>query len=165
MLPLTEVWYRKQLLAAVLLGVYGGLFALAFSIVTTWAIDGQFGDAASDPWSGEWWWIALTAGGAVLVTAIRKALRVPDEVPGAIAMAKAARVDPKLAPKLVIISVVSLIAGASLGLYGLLYHVLLVGVMSGKVATTEIGPYAESLGGLLLVPVISMAVYFKMKMK
>lgn len=57
------------------------------------------------------------------------------------------------------------IAGASLGLYGLLYHVLLVGVMSGKVATTEIGPYAESLGGLLLVPVISMAVYFKMKMK
>ena len=115
MLPLTEAWYRKQLLAAVFFGVFGGLFALAFSIVTTWAIDGLFGDAMSDPWSGEWWWIALTAGGAVLVTAIRKALSVPDEVPGAIAMAKAARVDPKLAPKLVIISVVSLIAGASLG--------------------------------------------------
>jgi H+/Cl- antiporter ClcA len=115
MLPLTEAWYRKQLLAAVFLGVFGGVFALAFSIITTWAIDRLFGEARSDVWSGEWWWIALTAGGAVLVTAMRKALTVPDEVPGAIAMAKAARVDPKLAPRLVIISVVSLVAGASLG--------------------------------------------------
>lgn len=115
MLPLAEDWYRRQLLAAVFLGVFGGIFALAFSVVTTWAIDGLFGDPTSDPWSGEWWWIALTAGGAVLVTAMRKALTVPDKVPGAIAMAKAARVDPKLAPKLVIISVVSLVAGASLG--------------------------------------------------
>jgi H+/Cl- antiporter ClcA len=115
MLPLTDAWYRKQLLVAVFLGVFGGLFALAFSVGTTWAIDGLFGDPTSDLWSGEWWWIVLTAGGAVLVTAMRKALSVPDEVPGAIAMAKAARVDPVLAPKLVIISVVSLIAGASLG--------------------------------------------------
>ena len=57
------------------------------------------------------------------------------------------------------------VAGASLGLYGLLYHVLLVGVMSGGVETAEVGPYAESLGVLLLIPVISMAVYFRMKMK
>ena len=51
----------------------------------------------------------------MLVTVMRRAMAVPDEVPGAIAMAKAARVDPKLAPKLVLISVVSLVAGASLG--------------------------------------------------
>lgn len=101
MLPLAEAWYRKQLVAAVFLGVFGGLFTLAFSVITTWSIDRLFGDATSDLWSGEWWWIALTAGGAVLVTAMRKALTVPDEVPGAIAMAKAARVDPKLAPKLI----------------------------------------------------------------
>jgi H+/Cl- antiporter ClcA len=115
MLPLTENWYRRQLVAAVYLGVFGGIFALVFSFVTTWAIDRLFGDPVSDPWSGEWWWIVLTAGGAVLVTGMRKAMAVPGEVPGAIAMAKAARVDPKLAPKLVIISVVSLVAGASLG--------------------------------------------------
>jgi len=114
-LPLTEAWYRKQLLVAVFLGVFGGIFALAFSVGTTWAIDGLFGDAASDPWSGEWWWIALTASGAVLVTAMRKMMAVPDEVPGAIAMCKAAQVDPQLAPRLVVISVVSLVAGASLG--------------------------------------------------
>jgi H+/Cl- antiporter ClcA len=115
MLPLAEAWYRRQLLAAVALGLLGGVFALAFSVITNWAIDLLFGDATSDLWSGEWWWIALTAGGAVLVTAMRKALTVPDEVPGAIAMAKAARVDPKLAPRLVIISAVSLVTGASLG--------------------------------------------------
>jgi H+/Cl- antiporter ClcA len=115
MLPLAENWYRRQLLSAVFLGIFGGVFALAFSVTTTWAIDRLFGDATSDLWSGEWWWIALTAGGAVLVAAMRKALTVPDEVPGAIAFAKAARVDPKLAPSLVIISVVSLVTGASLG--------------------------------------------------
>ena len=115
MLPLTEAWYRKQLVAAVYLGVFGGLFALAFSIVTTWSGDQLFGDPSSDPWSGEWWWIVLTAGGAVLVTAMRKRLSLEGEFPGAIAMCKAARVDPETAPKLVLVSVVSLIAGASLG--------------------------------------------------
>jgi len=114
-LPLAEGWYRSQLLAAVVLGVFGGVFALAFTLITTWSTDRLFGDATSGLWSGEWWWIALTAGGAVLVTAMRKTLSVPDKVPGAIAMAKSARVDPKLAPRLVIISVVSLVAGASLG--------------------------------------------------
>ena len=48
MLPLSEPWYRKQLVAAVYLGVFGGIFALAFSLVTTWAIDRLFGDATSD---------------------------------------------------------------------------------------------------------------------
>ena len=36
MLPLAEDWYRRQLLAAVFLGVFGGIFALAFSVVTIW---------------------------------------------------------------------------------------------------------------------------------
>ena len=115
MLPLTEAWYRKQLVAAVYLGVFGGVFALLFSIVTTWSGDQLFGDPTSDPWSGEWWWILLTGGGAVLVTAMRKWLSLEGKFPGAIAMCKAARVDPATAPKLVAVSVVSLIVGASLG--------------------------------------------------
>ena len=57
------------------------------------------------------------------------------------------------------------IAAAALGLYGLLYHLLFVGVMSGSVATEAIGPYAETIGILLLIPVISMAVYFRQAMK
>jgi hypothetical protein len=57
------------------------------------------------------------------------------------------------------------IAAVGLGLFGLLYHLLLIGVMFGSVSTPEIGPYAESMGILLLIPVVSMAVYFRMKIK
>ena len=57
------------------------------------------------------------------------------------------------------------IAAAGLGLFGLLYHILFAGVMTGSVATADIGPYAESMGILLLIPVVSMAVYFRMQLK
>jgi hypothetical protein len=57
------------------------------------------------------------------------------------------------------------IAAVGLGLFGLLYHLLFAGVMTGSVATADIGPYAESMGILLLIPVISMAVYFRMRLK
>ena len=57
------------------------------------------------------------------------------------------------------------IAAVGFGLYGLLYHILVAGVMTGSVVTADIGTYAESIGALLLIPVISMAIYFKMQMK
>lgn len=57
------------------------------------------------------------------------------------------------------------IAAVGLGLFALLYHILFVGVMTGSVVTSDVGPYAESIGILLLIPVISMAVYFKKQMK
>ena len=56
------------------------------------------------------------------------------------------------------------IAAAGLGLFGLLFHILFAGVMTGNVVTADIGPYAEWMGVLLLIPVISMAVYFKKQM-
>jgi hypothetical protein len=57
------------------------------------------------------------------------------------------------------------IAAVGLGLFGLLYHILFVGVMTGSVVTSDVGLYAESIGILLLIPVLSMAVYFKKQMK
>ena len=57
------------------------------------------------------------------------------------------------------------VAGACLGLYGLLYHVLFVGVICGGIETAKIALWAESLSVLLLIPVISMAVYFRMLLK
>jgi hypothetical protein len=57
------------------------------------------------------------------------------------------------------------IAAVGLGLFGLFYHILFAGVMTGSVATADIGPYAESMGILLLIPVISMAVYFRKAIK
>ena len=57
------------------------------------------------------------------------------------------------------------IAGVALGIYGLLYHLLFAGVMSGSVATADIALYSGSLGALLLIPVISMAVFFRAREK
>jgi hypothetical protein len=57
------------------------------------------------------------------------------------------------------------IAAVALGLFGLLFHILFVGVLSGNVVTADIGVYFESIGILLLIPVLSMAVYFKKQMK
>jgi len=57
------------------------------------------------------------------------------------------------------------VAAVSLGLFGLLYHFLLITVMFGYIAIPSIGLFAESIGLLLFIPVISMAIYFRKQMK
>jgi hypothetical protein len=57
------------------------------------------------------------------------------------------------------------IAAVALGLYGVLYHLLFFGVITGSVGTADIGPYAESMGILLLIPVIGMAIFFRNQLK
>ena len=42
---------------------------------------------------------------------------------------------------------------------------ILSGLLTGNLVTADIGVYFESIGVLLLVPVISMAVYFRKAMK
>jgi H+/Cl- antiporter ClcA len=115
MLPLSEAWYRKLVVAAVVLGVGGGVVALVYSGVTNFGINRFYGEPTTEAWSGEWWWIPLVSGGAVLVVALRGLWSVPEKVPGAIAIAKRGWVDPSSAISLVLISVISLFVGASLG--------------------------------------------------
>jgi hypothetical protein len=56
------------------------------------------------------------------------------------------------------------IAAVGFGAYGLLFHILVAGVLTRNVAQADIGAYAESIGALLLVVIISMAVYFRKAM-
>jgi len=56
------------------------------------------------------------------------------------------------------------IAAVGFGAYGLLYHILLIGVLTRYVVQTDIALYVMSVSGLLLVPIISMAVYFRKAM-
>ena len=56
------------------------------------------------------------------------------------------------------------IAAVGFGAYGLLFHIILIGVLTRNVVQTDIGPYVESVAGLLLVAIISMAVYFRKAM-
>jgi H+/Cl- antiporter ClcA len=115
MLPLGESWYRRLLLFAVALGLAGGLISLAYSGVTGLPIRGLFGEPSADPWSGRWWWIPLVAAGGLAVAALRRLWSVSDDVPGAVALAEAGWVDPAVGPRWVVVSVVSLCFGASLG--------------------------------------------------
>jgi H+/Cl- antiporter ClcA len=115
MLPLSEAWYRKLLVAALVLGLGGGVVALVYSGITNFGIDLFYGEPTTDVWSGQWWWIPLVSAGAVLVVVLRGRLKIPEKVPGAIAFAKRGWVDPSSALSLVLISVISLFVGASLG--------------------------------------------------
>ena len=115
MLPLEKSWYQKLLVIALALGLAGGISALLFMGITGVGIDFFFGDSGTGWWSGEWWWVPLTALGGLTVSLLRKAWKTPEKVPGSIALAQQAWIDPASAPFLVIISVVSIITGASLG--------------------------------------------------
>jgi H+/Cl- antiporter ClcA len=115
MLPFEKPWYRKLLMLAPLIGAAAGLAAVIFMGVTGTASDFFFGDTGTGWWAGKWWWIPLTALGGLIVSVLRKAWKIPDVVPGSIALAAQAWVDPAQAPYWVIISTISLIMGASLG--------------------------------------------------
>lgn len=115
MLPLDQTWYRRLLALAVPIGLAAGVLALLYSVVTGAGSDLFFEDAGSEWWSGEWWWVPLIAAGGLLVALLRRWLQIPEEVPGAVAFVKQGWVDPAGGPRLVLVSVVSLIVGASLG--------------------------------------------------
>jgi H+/Cl- antiporter ClcA len=115
MLPLDQAWYRKLLASAVLLGLAAGVLVLLYSAVTSAGTEQLSADAGIGWWSGEWWWIPLTAVGGLVVVLLRRWWEVPAQVPGSVTLIGEGWVDPVLAPRLVAISVVSIIFGASLG--------------------------------------------------
>jgi H+/Cl- antiporter ClcA len=114
-LPFDQTWYRRIIGFAVVLGIAGGVLGLLYLGATGAVIDLFFDDAGTEPWSGEWWWIPLVAGGGLIVAALRQAWNVPDKVPGGVALIEAADVDHRTAPQWVAISAVSAVVGASLG--------------------------------------------------
>ncbi|MEE8485135.1 MAG: chloride channel protein, partial [Acidimicrobiia bacterium] len=115
MLPLDQPWYRRLLGYAFALGLSAGVLGLGFLALTGTGIDRLFGDPTTEVWSGEWWWIPFVAVGGIVVAVLRKVWETPDDTPGAIDAIESAVVDHKSAPRLVAISAVSLIFGASLG--------------------------------------------------
>ena len=53
------------------------------------------------------------------------------------------------------------IAAFGFGAYGLLFHVMLLGALTGAVAQAEIGAYAEGIAGLMVIGVIGLAFHFR----
>ena len=101
---------------AALLGVVLGFVALAFLGLLKGGTKLWFTLPKDPGWfDGSLWWVGVTAGAGVLVGALRRFLKVPAEMPGTLKELKDRWVDPTTAPATVLVSLVSLVGGASLG--------------------------------------------------
>ncbi len=132
-----NTWYKRLLIYSLLIGIVGGFLALIFTIVTNSGSNFLFGDMSTEAWSGSLYWIPLTSVGAVLVTFIRKKFAVPKKVPGAVELAKNAWVDPNTALPLILVAVLSIIFGASLGPS---FGIVMLGGAFASWLVTKIGP-------------------------
>ncbi|MGA7688426.1 MAG: chloride channel protein [Jiangellales bacterium] len=115
MLPLDRRWYRELLVVAALVGGVVGVLGLAYLGITGAMTDLVFGDPRIQAWSGEWWWVGVTAGGGLAVTALRQWWKVPQKVPGGVAIIESGVVNPRVVLPWVGLALVSAVAGASLG--------------------------------------------------
>jgi H+/Cl- antiporter ClcA len=113
---------------------------------------------------GSLWWVAVTAGAGVLVGVLRRVLRVPAKLSGTLEEIKEGQVEPATVPAAVVVSLVSLVGGASLGPEDAL------GKMGGGLgtwvserrklsedvqATNALSGMAAAYGGLLASPVLT----------
>ncbi len=114
-LPLDRSWYRELLVVAGVVGAVVAVLGLAYLGVTGALSELVFGAPSAQWWSGQWWWVAYTAAGGLVVAGLRHWWRVPDRVPGGVAVIESGVVDHKVAPSWVGIALVSAVVGASLG--------------------------------------------------
>ena len=101
---------------AVTFGVVLAFAALAFLGLVTVGSNLWFTLPEDPGWfTGNLWWVAVTAGAGLLVGLLRRFLRVPLTLPGTVEAIKAERVEPSTVLGAVTVSLVSLAGGASLG--------------------------------------------------
>jgi len=106
--------FWESILTAALLGVVGAVSGLVFLGVTGVGAD-WYGDPGLGWFDGEWWWVAVAAGAGLVVGQLRRLFAMPATTPGLIEDLQSEYIDTKMAPKIVAVSAVSLIGGASLG--------------------------------------------------
>jgi H+/Cl- antiporter ClcA len=100
---------------AALFGIVLAFAALAF--LGLLKAGGKWFTRPKDPgwFDGNLWWVAVTAGAGVIVGALRRVVQLPPKLPGTIEEIKEQRVEPATVPAAVVVSLVSLVGGASLG--------------------------------------------------
>ncbi len=64
-LPLHQPWYRELLVVAAAVGAIVGVLGLVYLGITGVASDLIFGEPQTQAWSGQWWWVAVTAAGGL----------------------------------------------------------------------------------------------------
>jgi H+/Cl- antiporter ClcA len=99
---------------AAALGVVGGFAALA--VLEAIKFGGSWYTDSRPGWfGGHWWWAGVTGAAGLVVGLLRRVTRLPQDIPGFFEEVRTGQVDPKLVMGTVAASLVSLIAGASVG--------------------------------------------------
>jgi H+/Cl- antiporter ClcA len=109
--------YSVVLVRAVMLGIFTGIFGLAYLVAVELSTEWIWGDdRAGEGWfSGGPWAAAIPIISGLLVGVMYRTLRLPSRFPGFIDELQGGHVDPKTAPGAIGIAVISLVGGASLG--------------------------------------------------
>jgi H+/Cl- antiporter ClcA len=102
------------LLTALVLGVVGAVSGIVFLAISGLGED-WYGETGNGWFDGHWWWIAVSVSAGVIVAVLRRWLAMPAETPGLIEDLRSAHIDTAMVPKVVAVSAVSLIGGASIG--------------------------------------------------
>jgi hypothetical protein len=93
---------------AVLLGVVGGLIAVAFIGLIDWLVELIWTEPAGvGLLDGEPWWILLIGGFGLLIGITRKVLKVEPVMPGPFDEIGERRVEPTTAPRRVLVAFIS----------------------------------------------------------
>lgn len=108
----TSVW--RLVAYAAILGVVGAVSGIVFLGITGLGAD-WYGDPGFGWFDGPVWWLAVAIAAGAIVGALRRVLRMPEEIPGLIEALRAEHVERRQVPSIVAVSAVSLIGGASLG--------------------------------------------------
>ena len=157
--------FWRALATAAVLGVVSGLAALVFVQLVSWGTGAVWGEPDRlDIGSGPIWWVGVGASAGLAVGLLRRALQVPDALEGPISILSTGRVDHRTAPAAVLVSLVSLVGGASLGPFdaGTRAGAALGSWWGGRRGADEqehqlwtLNGAAGGLGGLLTAPVIA----------
>lgn len=108
--------YWRTIWRALLLGVFGGLFGLAYLVGVEEAIHLIWPEWESSEWfSGNLAVVSIPIVAGLLVGVIYKVFKLPPRFDGFIEELEAGEVEPNTAPGAIGIAVISLVGGASLG--------------------------------------------------
>jgi H+/Cl- antiporter ClcA len=101
---------------AVVFGLVLAVAALAFLGLVKGGTKLWFTLPKNPDWfSGSLWWVAVTAAAGLLVGVLRRVLRLPAKLAGTLKELRDERVEASAVLRAVVVSLVSLVGGASLG--------------------------------------------------
>jgi len=109
--------YRRVLIEAVGLGLFTGAFGIVYLVGIDYLVEVIWGEEWSTRgwFSGSVWMLVIPVVAGLLVGLMYRRFRLPSRFPGFIEDLEEGEVDPRTAPSVVAIAVLSLVSGPSLG--------------------------------------------------